>query len=192
MGSRRRSTLDVEPPFGLRRQELIARDVEPEVVAEGQRRYIAWRTERAAAIAARLAAIDRGADGDGVGTHDGQRRPSADVMLVRRSTCRRRRPGGTRYGTLVHAALAGRTTRRRRVDDRRDRRDTQGRIVGATDAEVASATRRSCSHAAAPAAEAARRAEREGELFREMPVTLLRDGVADRGGGRPRVPRRRA
>ena len=44
--------LGVEAPFGLRRQELIARDVAPEVVAAGQRAYIGWRDARDEAVKA--------------------------------------------------------------------------------------------------------------------------------------------
>ena len=38
--------LGAEPPFGLRRQELISKDVALDVVAEGTARYIAWRNTR--------------------------------------------------------------------------------------------------------------------------------------------------
>ena len=44
--------LDAAPPFGLRREDLISREVEPEVVAEGERRYMAWRAARDVAIVA--------------------------------------------------------------------------------------------------------------------------------------------
>ena len=44
--------LGADPPFGLRRQELISKDVSPGVVAAGERRYLAWRQLREAAVAA--------------------------------------------------------------------------------------------------------------------------------------------
>src|SRR5205085_9593764 len=44
--------LGAEAPFGLRRQELIARDVAPEVIAAGQREYMAWRSARESALTA--------------------------------------------------------------------------------------------------------------------------------------------
>ena len=44
--------LDVPAPFGLRRDDLIVKEVAPEVVAAGQRAYRDWRNGRDAAIAA--------------------------------------------------------------------------------------------------------------------------------------------
>src|SRR5687767_10469449 len=42
--------LGAEPPFGLRRQELISKDVALDVVAEGTARYVTWRNAREEAI----------------------------------------------------------------------------------------------------------------------------------------------
>ena len=58
--------LGAEPPFGLRRQELISKDVEPDIVAEGQRRYIAWREARTQAVARREPSLAAGPDGHAV------------------------------------------------------------------------------------------------------------------------------
>ena len=44
-------SLGAEPPFGLRRQELISRDVAPATVAAAEQRYITWRNGRDAARA---------------------------------------------------------------------------------------------------------------------------------------------
>ena len=50
--------LDAQAPFGLRRDDLIVKDVAPEVVAAGQRAYRDWRQGRDAAIAAaRVASV---------------------------------------------------------------------------------------------------------------------------------------
>ena len=43
--------LGVAAPFGLRREELIEKDVPPQVIDEGTRRHEAWRTARQAALA---------------------------------------------------------------------------------------------------------------------------------------------
>ena len=43
--------LDVEPPYGLRRQELIAKHVPPHVIDEGTARYQAWQPDREPALA---------------------------------------------------------------------------------------------------------------------------------------------
>ena len=70
-GIRRRCRLGAEPPFGLRRQELISKDVALEVVAEGTARYIAWRNTRDGRTNARGPAVGEGADGDGMGEGSG-------------------------------------------------------------------------------------------------------------------------
>ena len=93
------------------------------------------------------------------------------------------RPAGTRYGTLVHAALAtvpldaDAATVARIVD-------SQARIVGATRAEVDSAVEVTRAVLAHPLFEAARDADRRGALLRETPLTItvddvLIEGVAD-------------
>ena len=90
------------------------------------------------------------------------------------------RPRGTRYGTLVHAALAtvpldaDPATRARVVA-------TQGRIVAATDEEVASAANVVRDVLAHPLMDAARRAEREGRCLRETPVSMMLDGTLVEG-----------
>ena len=42
--------LDRAPNFGLRREELIAKDAPPAVIAEGQGRYYTWRANREGAL----------------------------------------------------------------------------------------------------------------------------------------------
>src|SRR5207247_3996565 len=44
--------LDAEAPLGLRRDDLIVKDVAPEIRARYERAYIAWRNGRSEAIAA--------------------------------------------------------------------------------------------------------------------------------------------
>ncbi len=43
--------LDVAAPFGLRREELIAKDVPPQVIEDGANTYDRWKAERQAALA---------------------------------------------------------------------------------------------------------------------------------------------
>ena len=53
MGSgRRRLDLGVKPPFGVRRDDLIVKDVPRDVIADGRGRYDRWRLARADARAA--------------------------------------------------------------------------------------------------------------------------------------------
>jgi ATP-dependent helicase/nuclease subunit A len=224
--------LGAEPPFGLRRQELISKEVAPEVVAAGQRRYLEWRNARDAAVErarrpslevltvtqwSTLAARGPGlsARGSGLGTRgsvlgaedprrgigepapvDGPPGPTIDPEPVERvgdraSTPRGAvevvvvraaagRPAGPRYGALVHAALAtipldaGAGTIARVAA-------TQGRIVGATDEEVASAIEVVSTVLAHPVLTAARSAFAAGRLHRETPVTVVREGILIEG-----------
>jgi ATP-dependent exoDNAse (exonuclease V) beta subunit len=220
--------LGAEPPFGLRRHELIVKDVAPDVVHAGLVRHKQWSDTRMAALEsgrtpsivvctatewARRSEDPGGAPGISgdarTGVIEGPRRHAADDVpgrdpeeprppvqdvTSRRSSGARReeviafdadpsRPSGTRYGTLVHAALAtvpltaDASTIARIVE-------TQARIVAATAEEIASAaavTRAVLAHATF---DAARTADRRGVLLRETPITInvagtLVEGVAD-------------
>ena len=166
--------LGAEPPFGLRRQELISKDVDPGVVAEGQRRYIAWRDarERAVADARRPSLRVRTVTQWSAGLAPGDASPAVDVVTLPGAG---ERPKGPRYGTLVHAALAtvpldaAAEVIARVVD-------TQGRIVGATPPEMDSAREVIAAVLQHPLLEVARGAGRAGHLFRETPVTIVRGG----------------
>jgi ATP-dependent exoDNAse (exonuclease V) beta subunit len=174
--------LGAEPPFGLRRQELISKEVEPDVVAEGQRRYIAWRNAREEAVTGAMRpslAVRTVTQWSASRALDGAPVPAVDVVVVSRagdgSEVTGDRPAGPRYGTLVHAALAT-------VPLDGDRAtialivSIQGRIVGATGAEIASAEQVVAAVLDHPLLDAARHAAGRGRLFRETPVTAMRDG----------------
>jgi ATP-dependent helicase/nuclease subunit A len=166
--------LGAEPPFGLRRQELIAKDVEPEVVAEGQRRYIAWRNARdqAVADAGRPSLLVRTVTQWSALREADEHPPAVDVITLPGGEGR---PQGPRYGTLVHAALA--TVPLDGAEDLIARVvATEGRIVGATGMEIASAREVVTAVLQHPLLEAARGAAQAGQLFRETPVTIVRGG----------------
>jgi ATP-dependent exoDNAse (exonuclease V) beta subunit len=168
--------LGAEPPFGLRRQELISKDVPLEVVADGQARYVAWRNARDEAV--------RRASEPSLKVHTATewvRQPRAEtpepqtqVELIALPLSPGR-PSGPRYGTLVHASLAAAPLD---AGDEllRQLAATHGRIVGATAEEVASAfdvVRAVLRH---PLLAEARAAEAGGALFRESPTTIVIDG----------------
>jgi ATP-dependent exoDNAse (exonuclease V) beta subunit len=97
--------LDVGAPFGLRREELIAKDVAPEVVADGQRTYLDWQRARAAAHeAGRVPShvvrtvTEWAASGDLLPVDVVVEVVSLDTVAAR--------PAGPRFGTLVHETLA--------------------------------------------------------------------------------------
>ena len=104
----RRLTLDVQRVYGLRREDLI-QDPGRETVDADRERYDAW-------LAARQAAQERGARPSlrvhavtewARATPDGDETAALarDVALVTAAPGGAR-PGGPRFGTLVHAALA--------------------------------------------------------------------------------------
>jgi len=179
----------VAPPFGLRREELIAKDVPPRVIDEGTARHDEWQAGRQATLArgrapwVALATMTEWAAGDAAGVVERGPRdgvPEAEVVVVAPATGR---PSGPRFGTLVHAALAtvpldvAPAALATLVA-------THGRIVGAEPEEVASAVTVVGAVLRHPLVEAARAAEGVGQCHRELPVTmldgdLLLEGVAD-------------
>jgi ATP-dependent exoDNAse (exonuclease V) beta subunit len=191
--------LGAEPPFGLRRQELISKDVAPETVAAGERRYRAWRQQREQVIAAgkvpslkvktatewaRQSGIRD--QGSGIGDSEpgswefGAGSPDTPFVEIVTLDAAPDRPGGPRYGTLVHAALAIVALDADPVTVEAVVR-TQGRIVAATEAEVDSATAVVGSVLAHPLLTDARRAQESGRCLRETPVTAMIDGVLVEG-----------
>jgi ATP-dependent helicase/nuclease subunit A len=174
--------LGAEPPFGLRRQELIVKDVAPEVLHAGLVRHRRWAEARDAAIAAGKTPSVRVLTATEWAMRAADDLPAREVDLISFDSVAGQ-PGGARYGTLVHAAIA---TTPLAADPASIARivETQGRIVGATADEIAAAggvTRAVLAHAVF---DRARAAERRGSLLRETPVTIgmgdtLVEGVAD-------------
>ena len=95
--------LEAEALLGLRRDDLIVKDVPPDTLARYLRAYIAWRNSREEAVAR-------------------AKEPSIEVITATEAAARGQtfpidvriediagesaRPGGPRFGTLVHALLA--------------------------------------------------------------------------------------
>ena len=174
--------LGADPPFGLRRQELISKDVSADVVAIGERRYLAWRQHRSEAIAAGKVPsmrVQTAREWAAVPT------PEPDLIQVDVVALDRtgERPAGPRYGTLVHATIATVP-----LDAGGDviaaMARTHGRIVGATDAEIESAVDVVGAVLAHPLVQRARDAYRNGRCVRETPIIavmgdVLVEGVVD-------------
>jgi ATP-dependent helicase/nuclease subunit A len=100
-------SLDADLGYGLRRDDLIAKDGDPAKVAARLAEYQEWRIDRDEAVArarvpslrvrtATSVALDRTFD-------DVSRAPEIEVIDFSRSA---ERPFGPRFGTLVHATLA--------------------------------------------------------------------------------------
>jgi ATP-dependent helicase/nuclease subunit A len=178
--------LDVQPIYGLRREDLIEDPGRPTVEAD-RKRYDAWAT-------ARRAAQDQGArpslrlrtatdwararpEGDDGST------PARDVELVT-VTPAAARPTGPRFGTLVHAALATVALDASAVQIA-EAVSLQARILGSPPEEMAAATTAVTAALAHPLMARARDAWRDGRCRRETPLAWLQpdgsllEGVLD-------------
>ena len=210
-------SLGAEASFGLRRESLIMKDVDPSVVESGLREYTRWNARRTEAIGAGTSAslevrtvtewaADAAADYHALVAPESARSKAAaapvqfglfeappvaepapepeplqiEVIDVREQGG----PGGARFGELVHAVLAAAPlgadeTTCMAVSQ------VQGRILGATEAEIAWAVRAAQRVASHPLLVRAAAASQRGEARRECPVTFtapdgtLLEGVVD-------------
>jgi ATP-dependent exoDNAse (exonuclease V) beta subunit len=175
--------LSVEPSIGIRRESLIMKDVPESVVSEGLREYETWRALREQTIArgSTPSLVVRTASewvaSESKPTMIVDALQSIHVLDVRGPE----RPGGMRFGELVHAILAA-------VPLQADRAgidalaDTQGRILAAPPDERAAASDTVQRVLAHDVLARARQADQRGACRRETPVTLtLTDGTLIEG-----------
>ncbi len=176
--------LKAEPPLGIRRSELIVKDVAAQTVEAGLADYTAWRTRTDAAVAEgshRSIAAQTVTQWSKTATDDvNLKLPEVKIVEVPREADR---PTGIRFGALVHAVLGtvpldGDAEVIRRVTD------LQARTLGATDEEVASAAKVVETVLALPMLDRARDAAKAHRCRREVPVAwrsgeMLIEGVVD-------------
>ena len=201
--------LGVESGMGLRRESLIMKDVPVSVVADGVREYEKWRTLREQGIASGstpsiavrtatewAAGDDRtpsptGVDAQQPGLFDepstagteaagaAAARGGLDIAIV--DARGSERPGGARFGELVHAILAS-TALDADAPAIAALAEVHGRIVSALPEETAAAALTVQSVLAHPVLARARAAEARGACRRETPVTLVaEDGTLVEG-----------
>jgi len=162
-------TLDVEPVFGIRRQDLIE-DPGPDAMETDRRSYREWQRAHAAALeqgarpSLRVQTVtgwaERAVEGDA---------PSPEVSVVDAASGLPR-PSGPRFGTLVHATLA--TVALDAAGDAiAETAALQARLLGATPEETAAATAVVEAALAHPLLRRAREAWRRGRCRRECPIT---------------------
>ena len=190
--------LGAQVKFGLRQEELIGKDAPPEIVQADLQAYEAWKTKRDRAVehvsspslvvqtaTERAAVLVRGeaggADQESGSEHArGTRRTGPrgiDTVTLIELPRDIDRPSGPRYGTLVHAVLATVS-----LDADRGRvaevATLQGRVLGATDTEVASAEAVVTAALRHPLMNRAREAAAKAACRRETPVTFNEPGRA--------------
>jgi ATP-dependent helicase/nuclease subunit A len=176
--------LDVEELAPLRHQRILEADADGAAAAESERNYAAWKTERQELLAKASepslsvqtvtslvrSAAGRAAGGVSEGNGSGAE-PGVDVERVERGDIER--PGGRRFGALVHAFLAS-------IDLSADAPAVEaaaavhGRMVGATGEEISAAIAtigRVLKHPILRRAASAG----NGSLRRETPVMLTLD-----------------
>jgi ATP-dependent exoDNAse (exonuclease V) beta subunit len=175
--------LGVRQSFGIRQEELLAKG-DTAVSEEDLRRYKSWsallgetrgEASRPSHTVCTATSAARGKDS----TADAL--PIVEVVVLAR---RGERPAGTRFGTLVHATLATVA-----LDSTTELITgvavLQGRILGATEDEVATATNVVQTALSHPLFVRAREALVESQCRREVPVTLTQqdgrfiEGVVD-------------
>jgi ATP-dependent helicase/nuclease subunit A len=180
-------TLGLKPVMGVRRDDLIVKDVPRDVVADGRTKYDAWKLER-------INARDRGSV------------PSIRVKTVREFTNDEaalraqsiqdmhasvtsvslwlrdvERPSGPEFGTLVHAVLARMPFEATRAD-LNDIAALEARVLGMSDDDAVAAGAIAEGVLGHDLLARARRAAARGACRRETPVTLtLEDGTLVEG-----------
>ncbi|HMH53009.1 MAG TPA: UvrD-helicase domain-containing protein [Candidatus Acidoferrum sp.] len=169
----RRLVLDVQRVYGLRREDLI-QDPGREIVEADRRRYDEW-------LASRQDAQERGArpslrvrtvtDWASTTPESDESAGLAGDVEVIAAAAGVARPGGPRFGTLVHAALAT-VALDAGTPEVAEAVSLQARIVGAPPDEVEAATRLVSTALEHPLLVRARDAWREGRCRRESPLAF--------------------
>jgi ATP-dependent exoDNAse (exonuclease V) beta subunit len=174
--------LDAEPRFGIRRQELIGKEVDPQTVQADLAAYRAWRAARTRVLEAgsrqslRVQRVTEHAEeGEEMGVE-------VRVVEVEREASR---PAGKRFGTLVHGILAT-IPLRASTAAVRQAAQMHARLLGSPAEEIAAAVTAVERTLAHPLLKRARRAAAAGLCRRETPVSLrtgdgstIVDGVVD-------------
>jgi ATP-dependent helicase/nuclease subunit A len=178
--------LGAEAPLGIRRPELIVKDVEPGIVEAGLAAYNFWRERREHAVAAgsqssvSVKTVTQMAKTAGDGVPDLKLPPVKIVELPRAAN----RPSGPRFGALVHAVLAsvpldGDLAAIQRLAT------IHGRVLGAAPEEIDAASESVHTALAHAVFDGARQAAHQGRCRREAPIAwrdtdgLLVEGVVD-------------
>jgi ATP-dependent exoDNAse (exonuclease V) beta subunit len=172
--------LGAEAPLGIRRPELIVKDVAPEIVESGLAAYRSWRNRRDQALAAggqpslairTVTQAAKAAEALSVTL------PLVEIIELSRAATR---PSGRRFGALVHAVLAT-VPLDSDLPAIRKVAAIHGRILGAPAEEIGSASEAVHSALAHPLLNRAREAANQGRCRREVPIAWRDDGLLVEG-----------
>lgn len=172
--------LGARPPFGLRRDDLIVKDVPFSVVQAQHDGYRAWRETREAAIeAARVPSLTVVTATEAAGgSLDLSSLDAVDVAVeevegskagLSAEAGTAKAEGGKRFGALVHAMLADVPLDGEGLVDRLA--NAHGRVLGASPKEVAAAARLVGRVLVHPVMRRAAAAASRKQCHREVPVT---------------------
>jgi ATP-dependent exoDNAse (exonuclease V) beta subunit len=186
--------LDKKPTFGVRREDLIVKDVQKNVIADGRGRYDRWhlaRDDARAAGAVPSMVVESVRDWTLKSESDSQTPEGRSDVLLQTSdvvtilTLASRddseRPGGTGFGLLVHALLAHAAFGATR-HTLSGLATVEARVLGLTDEDAAAAASVVERLHAHELLVRARAAEAHGACRRETPITCtLPDGTTIEG-----------
>jgi ATP-dependent exoDNAse (exonuclease V) beta subunit len=168
-------TLGAQASFGLRRDDLIVKDVAPDVIRDRLEAYESWKAARTAdRDAASRPTINVMTATEAAMSLDDLPVERIEVAFVQASEAKIR-PGGVRFGSLVHALLADVPLGEDGEPALARLSDAHGRILGAPPEEVAAAREAVAAVLTHPVLAAAGRAARAGQCYRETPVTIRLD-----------------
>ena len=193
--------LDEKPSFGVRREDLIVKDVPKNVIADGRSRYDRWHLARDDARAAGAApsmmvgTVREWAASESPmfevssrphlgGLPDFRLQTSSSVTVLSASRDGAERPGGTAFGVLVHGLLAQAPFGASRIA-LDDLAAVEARVLGLSEDEAAAAAavvERLFRHdllTRAHAADARGACRRETPVTYTMPDGTLIEGVVD-------------
>jgi ATP-dependent helicase/nuclease subunit A len=184
-------TLDVEELAPLRHQRLLEADPEGVAAAASEQQYAAWKANQAALrasasqptlsveTATTLSRKKAAVADESAGGHKTRVEMPIDVETLPRGDTER--PGGRRFGALVHALL-GSINLDASADAIQEAASVHGRLVAATDDEIRAATTTVAIVLAHPIIRRAAASAGNGGLRRETPIILrLEDGALVEG-----------
>jgi ATP-dependent exoDNAse (exonuclease V) beta subunit len=178
--------LGAEAPLGIRRPELIVKDVAADIIESGLAAYNSWheRCEKARAQGSRSSMEVRTvtqAAKTMISAAADQKPQAVQIVELPRA---KNRPGGRRFGALVHADLAS-VPLNGDLSLIRHLTNVHGRILGASQEEIEAACEAVEAALAHPLLNQAREAAQQGRCRREVPVVwrdpsaTLFEGVVD-------------